>query len=146
MEVMVAVTLTGILAMVGSIYTVSWVESANVQTTGDLLTQAFKHGQALALRNPQIATGTTPAAGIKLESEVFLVCQGAPTSVDCTASGSSVVWESSHPTGVTVNVNGSTMTVVRMGSSGGAIDGSGDTLTVAFSVSKGDQSETGNLY
>ena len=145
-EMMTATTLMAILAMIGTAYTVSWVYSANVQTTGDLLTLAYRQGKALAIRNPLAATDTSTAAGIKLENEVFLVCQGSPSATDCSAGGANVVWEASHPGGVTVTVNSAAMSVLRLDSRGGLIDGSGNSLTVAYAVNKGDQSESGDLY
>ena len=146
-ELMIALSLFAFITVISAPYTSSWIDSGRVQNAGDMLDQAYRQAEALALRNPNAATGTTPAAGIRNESGTLLVCTGDPNVAACTAGGANTIWQSSLPDGVTVTVNGSAMTVLRINSFGSPVDSSGDIITSnSYSITRGTQSDTNDLF
>ena len=144
-ELMVVIAILGILAVVAAPFTASWRQDADVRAAASTLELAFGKARALALRNPaemfETAAGVRQvASGVKRENAVLLVCEGAPTSANCTAGGSAEVWSGRFPDGVSITVNGGQMTAHGLDNTGQSIGAAGNTAVLRYTISKGAKS------
>ena len=143
-ELMIAVAIIGLLAVVAAPYTASWIHSANVQEAESILKLAHGKARALALRNPlnrtEAADGSRQiAAGVRYDAGTLLVCQGDPADGSCTAGGANLVWSRDLPGGVAVTLDDGAMGSYGLDNTGQAIDGGGSPVTLAYGVAKGGE-------
>jgi len=94
-EIMVAIAIIGLLAVVAAPYTASWVHEAQVGEARTVLSRAYSHAKSVALRNPDEAVGDDVAASVILSEGKVLVCQG-----DTACDENSAVWQGDWPSGV----------------------------------------------
>ena len=150
-ELMIAVILFAIIAAMTAPYTSSWIDSGRVQNAGDILDQAYRQAEALALRNPNAVIGLNPAAGIRNVSGTLVVCAGDPTVTACTTGGANAVWQSTLPNGVTVQVSDFTpltfipLTVLRIDSFGHTLDADASGA-LSYLIERGTESDTNDLF
>jgi prepilin-type N-terminal cleavage/methylation domain-containing protein len=146
-ELAIAMALFAIIAAMAAPYTVSWIDSGRVQNAGDLLDQAYRQAEALALRNPNAVIGTNPAAGIRLQNGILLVCAGDPSNVACTDGGANTVWRSDLPAGVAITVNGAALTVLGIDSFGNPRTALGALINGnSYVITRGSQNDNNNLF
>lgn len=102
-ELMVVVVILGIVIGIGTSLSSGWYNSANQQQAKSLLEQGTSRARSLALRNPDAATGTQPAAGLCLSGQTLSVLRQTPSSgLSCTASTSTLLWSATLPESIIV--------------------------------------------
>lgn len=97
-ELMIVVVIVGLLALVAVPFTSTWIDEATVNNAKSLLHRAHSEAKAVALRNPDEATGNEVAASVKLDiaEGIILVCRGSP-GINCSEGGSNMVWSDKWP-------------------------------------------------
>lgn len=151
-ELMIAIALVSILALVAVPLTVSWSNQAKLTETAGILDQAFGRAKASALRNPAGVAGTAASALCFAGDRVSLrLAEDAGTPADCGAANTPS-WSAALPGGITLSPAGTTnpLSCVCLSNkslllSGGADCGGGcaDTLTLTATV--GGENDTLNL-
>lgn len=132
-ELMVVVTIIGILALTVAPLTTAWVDEVRVAEAKSLLGQAHAEAKAIALRNPLDARDNNVAAGLKLESGILLVCRGHPDDIQCIVGGDRVTWQGAWPGGVITNI--ATVSINNRGQT--LQNGNPVNHGLAFTLSKG---------
>jgi len=98
-ELMIVVVIIGLLAVVVSPFTITWIHEAQVNEAKSLLHHAHSEAKAVALRNPDEVIGNKVAASVKLDMAggIILVCRGSPGSNKCYEGGNNMVWVDKWP-------------------------------------------------
>ena len=97
-EIMIAITLVAILAMVGAPLTNSWSTSADMVTAKGVLRQAITRAKTVAVRNEFGLTENKSAAAICIASDKKIEVRRANNSnnsASCNTNGGTVVWKAS---------------------------------------------------
>lgn len=110
-ELMIVVLLIGVLALLSTPLTSSWVHSARVGEAMGAFEQAVGQAKAAALRNPAAMKATDAASAICLSAEgilsVKVAASAAPpnpaAAATCGAGGPAALWSTRLPGSVTVN-------------------------------------------
>lgn len=140
-ELLVVVTIVGILILVAVPFTRGWNDGAKVAEAESILKRAVGKAQAVALRNPTGSDVSSAAAGVKQAGTTLLVCEGSPASASCSAAGSALIWREDLPAGVTLNVEGAALATIAMNNRGRIINGSGQVQVLDYTVSRGEVSD-----
>jgi len=139
-ELMVVVSIIAVLALAGSLFSISWVQAARVDEAKSKLLQGFRMARALAQRNPEDIRVPDAAAGIKLSGAgVLLVCIGDPASSNCAENGSSTKWRAVMPVNTSVEIGPAGGTVIGVDNTGMPLSAS------AYTIKNGGEHEKGTL-
>lgn len=111
-EMLIVVLLIGLLALMASPLTGSWINSARVNESLGAMEQAVGQAKAAALRNPAAMQGTEAASAICLSADGVLSVRpakpAAPSVVaepaTCGAGGPAALWSTRLPTGVAIKI------------------------------------------
>lgn len=142
-ELMIIVVIIGILAVAAIPLTNNWIDDAAITDAKSLLHRAHSEAKALALRNPDEATGNDVAASLKIDmaAGVILVCHGSPGANACSDGGSAMVWRNEWP-GVT-----SSVTELEINNRGQILlNNSPMHEGITYSLSKGGVSDNDSTY
>ena len=152
-ELMVVVAIIGLLAVVASPYTGTWITSSQVQTAKGNLVQAHARAKAAGLRGQIVQLAWDNSEN----NQGVFVCQypnsiPSPNPDDCDAeydtpcdlSNSCLAWQAKNAPGVSIAMDShAAQTSVWFDSRGRSFDSrpgtTGNALTLDFNISKGDQ-------
>ena len=142
-ELMIVITLIGILALVAVPYTQSWLYEAQLNDAKSKLNRAYGEAKALALRNPINAHGEySPSACISLAVNTLQVRQ--PDGNVCSGD---VAWQDSWPAGVQLVNNKVALNSIFINNRGAVlINNTPINTNLDYSLSKGSVNDTGQLY
>lgn len=105
-ELMIALALVSILALMAVPLTVSWSNQAKLTETAAILDQAFGRAKSSALRNPAGVAGTAASALCFAGGQVSLrLAEDSDTPADCGAT-TTPSWSATLPDGVTLSAVG----------------------------------------
>lgn len=129
-ELMVVITLLGILAGMGAQLGGAWLNSAKVSKGQATLQHAFSAAKSAALQNPQARTAQEVAAALCLGSSAVFTVLGE----DCTSPS---IWSGRLDTGVSVQL-GAGQTCVGLSSTGVPVIGTNCGTSVDYTVMAGN--------
>lgn len=112
-ELMVVVLLIGILALLSTPLTSSWIHGARVGEAMGAVEQAVGQAKATALRNPAAMQGSAAASAICLSAEGVLSVKSAASAAPpnaaaaatCGAGGPAALWSTRLPASVDVKID-----------------------------------------
>lgn len=141
-ELMVVVSIIGILALVTVPFTQSWLYEAQINDAKSKLSHAYSQAKALALRNPDKVYGSgSVAACMNLPDKTLKVRE--PVGAACSGN---IVWQSSWPQGVSLTLNNANLTVISINNRGAILTNNNQfSDDLAFTLSKGGVSYNGTL-
>lgn len=158
-EMMIVVLLIGLLALMASPLTGSWVNGARVGETLAAMEQAVGQAKAAALRNPAATQGAQAASAICLSADGVLSVKPAKPAApsvaaepaNCDAGGPTALWSTRLPSGVEIKI-GTTeawscscfTNKALLTKSGIACGLCGDSLK--FTISSGTEVDTHEFY
>ncbi|MEB0150624.1 prepilin-type N-terminal cleavage/methylation domain-containing protein [Pseudomonas sp. CCC2.2] len=105
-EVMITITVLGILLFVGVPLTQAWSNSGYQRDAAGLLKQGISRTKAMALRNPGGVQNAAPAAALCRSGQtlkLFSITIGQ--SIDCSLT-TNILWRSSIPTTASIQASG----------------------------------------
>lgn len=113
-EMMIVVALIGLLALLATPLTTSWVHGARVGESLAAMEQAVGQAKAAALRNSAAMHGAKAASAICLSDDGVLSVRPAKPAApsvasapaNCSASGEAPLWSTQLPNSVTVKNDG----------------------------------------
>lgn len=141
-ELMIAVTIIGMLALVTVPYTQSWLYEAQLSEAKGKLNRAYGEAKALALRNPTDAhEEQTPSSCISLKNNILQVRQ--PNGSRCSGVLS---WQDNWPDGVKVINNNENLTLIFINNRGAVlINNTPINTNLEYALSKGLVNDVGQL-
>lgn len=141
-ELMIAVTIIGILALVAMPYTQSWLYETQLSEAKAKLNRAYAEAKALALRNPIDAHEEhTPSSCISLKNNTLQVRQ--PNGSSCSGILS---WQDSWPDGVKVVNDNKNLTAIFINNRGAVlINNTPINTNLKYALSKGTVNDIGQL-
>lgn len=153
-EMMIVVLLIGLLALLASPLTGSWVNGARVGESLGAMEQAVGQAKAAALRNPAAIQGENAASAICLSPEGVLSVNpakpatppDAASPATCGAGGPAPLWSTRLPSGVIVKTGihdwscSCFTNKALLTNSGTACGGCGNSLE--FTISSGSEHDT----
>lgn len=143
-ELMVALAIMSILAVLGIALTQSWTSSNQLQLGKNLLTQGVAHAKSLALRNGAGSNSNVVAAFLVLKDNKLCVLNGTATTLGCS---NSPVWQTQLS--VSASINAGTPQCIGWNSMGlpdsASLGGTSCTTTLSYTISSGGQNATGYL-
>ncbi|MGS0537014.1 pilus assembly FimT family protein [Pseudoalteromonas sp. SaAl2] len=142
-ELMVVVSIIGVLALVAVPYTKTWVYDAQINDAKSQLNSAFKQSKALALRNPVDARGDSSSAScINLTNNKLEVRQ--PNGNICSGT---IIWQGKWPEGVELSSDNKSLTAIFINNRGAVLSNNTPLNTnLDYVLSKGSVNDTGQLY
>lgn len=142
-ELMIVITLIGILALVAVPYTQSWLYEAQLNDAKSKLNRAYGEAKALALRNSVNAHGEhSSSACISLMVNSLQVRQ--PNGNACSGV---VTWQGSWPAGVQLTNNKVALNSIFINNRGAVlINNTPINTNLDYSLNKGSVNDTGQLY
>jgi prepilin-type N-terminal cleavage/methylation domain-containing protein len=156
-EMMIVVALIGLLALLTSPLTGSWVHGARVGESLGAMEQAVGQAKAAALRNPAAMQGVEAASVICLSDSVLSVRPAKPAAppnaaaaATCGVGGPAALWSTKLPDSVTVKVGTQSWSCscftnkALLTRSGANCADCGNSLE--FTISSGDEDETLNFF
>jgi len=139
-ELMVTITIFGLLLLVGVPLTQSWTNSGYQRDAAGLLKQGISRAKAIALRN-QGAVQDTAAAAVLCRSgqnlKLFSLTPGQ--TIDCTST-TQVLWSTPLPSAAVIQVANVNLACVAFSNRGLAVTGGGTCTTGTIQVTAGSES------
>ncbi|QXI27862.1 pilus assembly FimT family protein [Pseudomonas vanderleydeniana] len=138
-ELMITITLLGLILFVGVPLTQSWTNSSYQRDAAGLLKQGISRAKATALRNQGAVQDNAPAAVLcRSGQSLKLFSLNTGQSIDCTAT-SQPLWSTPIPAVAGIKVAGVDMACVAFSNRGLAVSGSTCT-TGTLQVTAGSES------
>lgn len=137
-ELMITVTIFGILLAIGAPFTRSWSDSAYQREAAGVLKQGLSRAKATALRNPEGARDDVAAAALCRSGQTLKLYKLA-TAVDCSSSATPL-WAGQLPGSVGVKAGGVDITCVAFNSRGLPVAGGNACTTSSIDVTAGSES------
>lgn len=113
-ELLVTLAISSMLLLASAPYLSDWTYSRQIKDANSKLQSAYGLAKALAMRNPDAASATAAAAGIKVvtgnSTRAVYVCKGDPASAACATGGASLLWSADFPAAITMTLGGTNVT------------------------------------
>ncbi len=107
-ELVVTVTLMGLLFLVGSSFSKDWIDSARRRNAANLLELGITRARAVALRNPGTVADDLPASSLCLSGSVLKVVSGGCTD------NTTVQWQANLPQGITLKAGSASFSCMAL--------------------------------
>ena len=137
-ELMITVTIFGILLAIGAPFTKAWSDSAHQREAAGVLKQGISRAKATALRNPEGARDDVAAAALCRSGQTLKLFKMA-ANVNCTSSATPL-WTAQLHASVGIKVGGADVSCVAFNSRGLPVIGGSACATSSIDVTAGSES------
>lgn len=101
-ELMITVTVMGLLLFMGASLSTGWTDSAHQQQAKSLVEEGISRARSVALRNPDAVQEGAPAIGLCLNNQILSIVRQSSSNLDCTSTSSTLLWSTILPNDIII--------------------------------------------